>query len=219
MAASSFPGRMKYDDSSIAASSYSLGLLGDSRGLQHQNVEVQLASADGLAQNHPNDQRIKELKNIADDLNKEVDQLLASGKLTEPRKKHDYTARLPKTWIKVHHLLARLGDNESLKHLVDAYKIDISTYPELEESLTRQPVMSTWTTSTAAWPSLKRALYSSDNDRTKLLLRLIDLMKDDPASGNAAFLSLRADLGEAIVNTSERKENFGTKEDIRKKNR
>lgn len=213
----SFPGRMKYDDSSIAASAYSLGLLDDSRGLQNQNVEVKLAAADGLAEKHPNAQLIKELRRISRDLNKEFDQLLESGKLTEPRKKHDYTARLPKTWIKVHQLLARLGDNESLKHLVDAYKLDISTYPELEDSLTRQPVMSTWTTSTAAWPSLKRALYSSDNDRTKLLLRLTDLLKDDPAWGNAAFLSLRADLGEAIVNTSELKEKFGTKEDIEKR--
>jgi hypothetical protein len=201
----SFPNRMKYDYSSVAASAYSLGLLGDDQGLQHQDIEVQLAAADGLATRNLNDQLVQKLKEIAIPLDQEVDQLLASGKLTEPREKRDYRERYPKQWVKVHYLMARLGDNESLKRLINAYQTDISTYPERENPLTRQPTVASWTPSTSGWPSLKMAVYNSDSDPNKLLLRLESLMKDTPEWESPPFLAMRNYLGDVSAIVKEEK--------------
>lgn len=209
----SFPNRMKYDYSSVAASAYSLGLLGDDQGLQHQDIEVQLAAADGLASRSHNNQLAQKLKMIAIPLNQEVDQLLASGKLTEPREKRDYTERYPKQWVKVHYLLSRLGDNESMKRLIDAFQTDISTYPERENSLTRQPTMAKWTSTTSGWPSLKMAVYNSDSDSSNLLFRLEGLMKNTPAWESYPFVVLRNYLGdESAILEDEKKTD--TKVDI-----
>lgn len=192
----SLPGRMKYDNSSVAASSYALGLLGDNRGLQHEDIEIRLAAADGLSTKDPNSHLIVELKNIAVDLNEKVRQLAVSGKLTEPRTKGDFTERYPRAWVKTHFLLARLGDNDSLKHLLDAYKTDLSTYPEVKKALTSQPSVAQWTSNPYGWPSLKTAIYSSDKDREKLLSRIASLMGDDSVWESNSFLYLRSSLGD-----------------------
>jgi len=195
----SLPGRMRYDNSSVAASSYALGLLGDSRGLQHKDIEIRLAAADGLSTKAPDSQLIKELNNIAVNLNEKVRQLAASGKLTEPRTRGDFTERYPRAWIKTHFLLARLGDNDSLKHLLDAFTTDISTYPKVKKTLTGQPSIAQWTSNPYGWPSLKTAIYNSDKDNERLLSRIASLMDGDAAWESYQFLYLRSSLGDKSV--------------------
>ena len=200
----SLPGRLKYDYSSTVASSYALGLIGDRSGLQLSDVEEKLAAAEGLS-NHPDYVLIKELKIIAEGLNNEVNQLMSSGKLTEPREKGDFTERYPKTWIKTHYLLARLGHDDSLKLLLEAFKTDNATYPETESPALPKPMIAKWTCTPTGWLSLKAAIYKSDSNMTKLLERLRLLMENDPAWSSPPFLLLRVFLEDetAIIREEE----------------
>jgi hypothetical protein len=188
-------GRLKYDDSSIIAAGYALGLLGNGSGLKHQSMEVRLASAEGLA-SHPDSVLRNELKPMTVELDKEVEKLASAGKLTEKRQKGDFTLRYPKEWIKIHHLLAWLGDESSLKRLVDAYKSDLSTYPMEEEMPFPVQRVMQWTSLSSGWLSLSAAIISADANKERLLGRLKTLLEHDPIWIHPQFLTIRASLGD-----------------------
>ena len=124
-----FPGRYPYDDSSITACAHALARLGDRRGLKHPRVDVRLAAAQALRDIRDPELRMV-LEGLAGELEPQVEKLRVSGELAAPRKPGDYTNRYPDAWVQTHRLLARFGEHQSLRRLLDAYVLDFNTYPE-----------------------------------------------------------------------------------------
>jgi HEAT repeat protein len=209
------PGRLEYDDNSVVAAAYGLGLLGDRSGLRLESMEARLAAAEGLAA-HPDDAFRKDLQGMAAQLDKEVEKLSSSGQLGKTRDKGDFTERYPKEWVKAHVLLARMGDDTSLRRLVEAYKTDLATYPVEEESPFPNPKIVQWTSLPRGWVSLPRAVASADAKQSRLLERLRILLAHDPVWQHPAVLVLRLSLGDPSAKIVEHK-TINRKQDVREK--
>jgi HEAT repeat protein len=185
-----FPGRYPYDDSSVTACAHALARLGDRRGLAHAKAEVRLAAAEALKDAPDPDLRTA-LEGLAASLEAEVDQLRADGKLSEPRRPGDYTNRYPENWVRARAILARLGDDESLRRLVEAYLTDAATYAaEVEAPLVPTGRPTTWSTG----PSPGQAIPAADPTPSRLLARLERLFTMDPRWESPAFQSLRESI-------------------------
>ena len=77
------------------------------------------------------------LRPLARELDRAVAALEESGELGAERERGDFQQRYPHEWVKVHQLLARLGDDESLQKLVDRFQLPESQARELESGAIR----------------------------------------------------------------------------------
>jgi HEAT repeat protein len=182
-----FPGRYHYDESSISACAYALARLGDRRGLAHPTLEVRLAAADAL-KDKPDPELRRALEKMATDLDPKVEQLRVSGELSKARDHGDYTNRYPEDWTRIRRLLARLGDDDSLRRLVEAYIVDAATYPPAEAPLIPRQIPSSW----SKGPSPAQAIRGAETNSADLLQRLRTLFGKDPRWDSASFKDLRA---------------------------
>jgi HEAT repeat protein len=188
-----FPGRYPYDSSSVTASAHALARLGDPRGLNHPQPEVRMATAEAL-RDHLTPEARGVLLHLAKDDEREIQKLRASGELTKPRGPGDYSGRFPANWVRARSLLARSGDNESLRMLVDAYIADAATYPKQEVPLVPRGQMTSW-----GGASLPAAIHSADAEPAQLLKRLQSLFGNDPRWNGAALKGLRDAIAESPV--------------------
>ena len=110
----------------------------------------------------------KVLEGLARQLEPQVEKLWVNGELAEPRKPGDYTNRYPDAWVRTHRLLARFGEDQSLRRLLDAYVLDFNTYPEKNAPLVPmvRAVMS------SVGPSLAEAIHAADASPSRLVERL-----------------------------------------------
>jgi HEAT repeat protein len=183
------PGRYPYDNSSVTASAHALARLGDRRGLAHSKPEVRLATAEAL-KDKPDPELRKTLEDLARELEPRVRTLKVSGELTKPRHPGDYTNRYPEDWVRTRRLLARLGDDQSLRQLVEAYLIDAPTYPQQETPLVPRGQPSSW----SSGPSPAQAIHGADSNSSHLLRRLQKLFGKDARWDSPVFKSLRESL-------------------------
>jgi HEAT repeat protein len=187
-----FPGRYPYDESSITACAHALARLGDRRGLKHPKVEVRLAAAEALK-----DTADAELRTILQDLSvqlqPEVEKLRSSGELAKARRAGDYTNRYPADWVRTQRLLARAGDDEALRRLVDAYIVDAATYPKEEAPLVPRGRPVSWSNG----PSPAQAIRGVSDSPAQVLERIRTLFQRDVRWDAPAVKSLRASLVEA----------------------
>lgn len=188
-------GRYHYDDSTVLASAYALGLIGDKSGLGQEDVEIQLVTANGLMDSSQVDVK-DDLQEIATKLDQEVESLRGSGVFSEMRSPSDRRGRYPKTWIKVHAMLGRLGVDESVEKLVRAWIQDLGTYPENDDLHPRSQVVS-FDSHSKGWHSLNRALYATDESKTNLCDRLKNLFGDEEIWNEIPLVNLRVALGDA----------------------
>ncbi len=195
-----FYGHFQYDDSTVMASAYALGKLGDRQGLDNDNVDIQIVTADGLIENGNYD--VKEhLEKMLINLNKEVAQLKASGVFDRMRDPSDQKERYPIQWIKVHSMLARLGNDESLKILVQAWAQDMKTYP-VDEDLVPKCRIVEFDSFSKGWYTLGRAIRATSQDRESVLKRLKSLFESDPIWISSPLVNLRSALGDSTVTVS-----------------
>ena len=191
-----FPGRYPYDSSSVTASAHALARLGDLRGLNHPQPEVRMATAEAL-KDHVTPEANRALLRLAHDDEPEIQRLTAKGELNKLRSPGDYSSRFPTNWVRARSLLARSGDNESLRMLVDAYIADTATYPKQEAPLVPRGQMMSW-----GGVSLSSGIQSADADSARLLVRLQTLFGKDPRWNGAAMKELRDSLvGRPTENT------------------
>ena len=183
-----FPGRYPYDDSSITACAHALARLGDRRGLQHAKPEVRLAAAEAFGDKADADVRAA-IEKLAKELDPQVEALAANGELTKARNPRDFTNRYPPTWVRAHAFLARLGDDGSLRRLIDAYLTDAGTYPDEHASLVPTMRLGTW----SPGPSPGSAILGADRSPERVQERLKALVSSD-AWSSRPLLELRAAL-------------------------
>lgn len=186
----SLPGRLPYDDSSIAAAAHALGALGGNQGLSHPDNEVRLAAAEGLA-DRGGDELKAALRSMVRELDREVRALEEKGELAAVRQPGDHRQRYPHQWVKAHQLLARLGDDDSLEKLVLANQTDWQTYPEAETAVHPRLQAGTWSWAPHQWPDLRQALASADRDPDRLLARLASLYGKPADWQDPVLLSVR----------------------------
>lgn len=186
-----FPGRYPYDMSSITACAHALARLGDLRGLRHPKPKVRLAAAEAIADKATPELR-KALGALAIELEPEVTKLQAAGELAKPRERGDRTNRYPADWVRVHRLLARSGEDESLRRLVEAYLVDAGTYPKEDASLVPRGRITSW----SSWPSPARAILGVEATPAQALARLQAAYGRDERWDGADFRLLRASLEE-----------------------
>lgn len=184
-----FPGRYMHDESSVTACAYALARLGDHRGLKHKKPEVRLAAADAL-KDSGDPEVLQTLKQLANELEPELEKAKTSGELSKPRDPGDYTTRYPDNWIRTRMFLARAGDNESLRQLVEAFVLDFGTYPKEEPSLV--PIGRGVISSNGA--TLRGAIETSDSSLTRLMERLHLLFEKDPRWDQPALKALLTSL-------------------------
>jgi len=184
------PGRYPYDRSSVTACAHALARLNDRRGLGNPNPEVKLAAAAALA-DRPDDELCSTLRALALQLQPSVEKLAADGVLSRAREPGDQTLRYPSAWVATQSLLARAGDAESLRRLVEAYLLDARTYPTEEAQLVPRLRMARW----SGGPSLEQAIRAADASPGRVLARLHALYVGDPRwTGELA--ALRGALGD-----------------------
>jgi HEAT repeat protein len=169
-----FPGRYPYDESSMTACGYALARLGDHRGLKNSKVEVRLATAEAL-KDSGDPEVVNSLREVIPSLDQQVEKLRVRGDLSKQREHGDYTNRYPENWIRARMLLARTGDDASLRLLVGAYINDAATYPK--ENPTLLPTSRAIISSSA--PSLAEAIKNSDKETTRVIDRLSALLRND----------------------------------------
>lgn len=189
----SLPNRLPYDGSSVTSAAWGLGRLGDRVGLEHPKLHVRLAAADGLV-DHGDPDLEALLRPIARELDQEMRTQLGDGTLQAPREPGDYTQRYSPYWVRLHHLLARLGDDRSLARLVDAVRLDWETYPEQEASAFPRLEKARWTSAQFGWPDLHEALATADPDPKNLLTRLVSLYGDRDAWDDPVLKALEQSL-------------------------
>jgi hypothetical protein len=191
-----FPGRYPYDSSSVTASAHALARLGDLRGLSHPQPEVRMATVEAM-RDHVTPEAKKELLRVATDDERQIHRLIASGELSKPRRPGDYSSRFPTNWVRARSLLARSGDNESLRRLVDAYIADAATYPKQEAPLVSRGQLMSW-----GGASLSGGIHSADADPARLLVRLQTLYEKDPRWNGIELKGLRDSIaGPSIEDT------------------
>lgn len=184
-----FPRRYPFDESSVTACSYALARLGDHRGLKNSKPEVRLAAAEALKDSR-DPELAQALREMMGNLDAEVQKLDTSGELSKQREEGDYTSRYPENWIRARMLLARTGDNDSLRVLVEAYVNDAKTYPEEERPLVPRGrgVLS------SEGPSLAYAIQDSDTQPSRVLDRMRLLFEKDPVWDETTLKTLRASM-------------------------
>jgi HEAT repeat protein len=187
-----FPGRYPYDESSITASAHALARLGDRRGLKHPKPDVRLAAAEALKDKPEPDVRAM-LEGLSKELQPKVEKLQSNGELAKVRRPGDYTNRYPEDWVRTQGLLARTGDDEALRRLVDAYLVDAGTYPKEAASLVPTGRPSTWSNG----PSPAQAVRGADKTEAQVLDRLRKMFEQDARWHTEPFKTLRASLEDA----------------------
>lgn len=190
-------GRFQYDDSSVLASAYALGRIGDRSGLENDDVKVQLVTADGLTQHGDQDLQ-SVLEEIATDLDQEVSTLQESGALSRMREPSNRNSRYPITWIKVHAMLGRLGSDDSFEKLVRAWIQDMGTYPKADDLMPRMQVVS-FDSHARGWHTLTSGIYASSATKELVLERLQNLIGDEPVWQEDFVVRLRARIGDATA--------------------
>ena len=193
-----FPGRYPFDNSSLTACAHALARLGDRRGLKHPKAEVRLAAAQAFW-DAPDPEVRTMLEGLARELEPQVEKLRISGSLTKPRSRGDETTRYPDAWVRTHRLLARFGEEESLRRLLDAYVQDYSTFPQEQAPAVPmgRPTMS------STGPSLGGAIHAADASPTHLLERLRKLIPDGTDWTSPPLTALRASLDPSSQNSAE----------------
>ncbi len=194
-----FPGYYPYDGSSTTACAHALARIGDRRGLKHPRADVRLATAEAL-QDEADPELHKVLQDLAAELQPQVDKLLAGGELAKPRPAGDRTGRYPEPWVRAQRLLARSGDDEALRRLVEAHIAEAGAYPEEETPgvSTGRPV--SW----SSGPSLAEAVRGVDDSAASVLARLTKLFSRDPRWTGPALNELRASLEKPVSQESAR---------------
>jgi len=186
-----FPGRYPYDESSITACAHALARLGDRRGLKHPKVDVRLAAAEAL-KDKPDPELRKMLEGLSKELQPEVEKLRSSGELAKARRPGDYTNRYPADWARTQRLLARAGDDEALRRLVEAYIVDAGTYPKEEASLVPRGRPVSW----SSGPSPAQGIRGANESPALVLERLQKLFGRDARWNTPPFKELRASFEE-----------------------
>ena len=206
-----FPGRYPYDDSSITACAHALARLGDRRGLKHPRADVRLAAAQAFRDIRDPELRMV-LEGLAGELEPQVEKLWVNGELAEPRKPGDYTNRYPDAWVQTHRLLARFGEDQSLRRLLDAYVLDFNTYPEKNAPLVPmvRAIMS------SVGPSLAEAIHAADASPSHLVERLQKLVPDATQWTSPSLTALRVSLEPPSNKSAERRQDKPAQSDIMK---
>lgn len=186
-----FPGRYPYDGSSTTACAHALARLGDRRGLRHAQADVRLAAAEAL-EDRPDPEFRRMLQGLSAEVQPKVDKLRSSGELARARQPGDYTNRYPEDWTRTQRLLARVGDDEALRRLVDAYLVDAATYPKEEAPLVPSGRPVSW----SSGPSPAEAIRGADESPAQVLERIRRLFQHDAGWGTPAFKELRVSLAE-----------------------
>jgi HEAT repeat protein len=178
-----------------------LARLGDRRGLKHPKADVRLAAAQAF-RDTPDPELRTMLEGLARELEPQVEKLRISGDLTKPRTGSDYTNRYPDVWVRTHRLLARFGEEQSLRRLLDAYVLDFTTYPEEHAPVIPmvRPTMS------SIGPSLAGAIHGADASPTHLLERLQKLVPDGTQWTSPPLTALRASLDPSSEKPAEARE-------------
>jgi hypothetical protein len=136
-----FPGFYPHDGSSTTACAHALARLGDRRGLRHRRADVRLATAEALeGEKDPELRQV--LQDLCAGLQPQVDKLGADGELKKARLPGDRTHRYPEAWIRTQRLLARTGDDEALRRLVEAHIAEAGTYPKEDTPVPEGPAVS-----------------------------------------------------------------------------
>jgi hypothetical protein len=151
-----FPGRFPHGESAPAAAAHALGRLGDRQGLAAKDIDVRLAAAEALV-GSPDASLRSAVESIAQAEEPEIDRLRKSGELAAPRKPGDHTRRYPELWVRARGLLARLGDDASLKGLVEGLLVDMSTYPHESDTLAPSFGPVQWTTGRSLFDAIAQA--------------------------------------------------------------
>lgn len=189
------PNRFPFEDSSRDAAAYALGLLHDEIGLSQNETRVQLAAASALVL-HPTKQLKPTLMAIA----ARYDKMLAqnAARLHAMRKPGDVSERLPIEWVLARSLLARLGDNESLRKLVSAWLADYATYPQRPTSIAPRENVPEWAATIDGWPNPLLAIMRTSSNRM-LLFRRMQRLFAKTWDSDADVLVLRSALGDTSV--------------------
>jgi HEAT repeat protein len=182
-----YPGRYPYDDSSVTSCAHALARLGDRRGLKHAEPKVRLAAAEAF-ENTMDDEVREVLVAMAAELEPAMESLRSSGELAQPRNRGNRRNRVPTEWTRTHRLLARGGDDRSLRLLAEAYLVDAATYPKAEAPLMPTGMIATW----SRGPSPATAIRGSAATPAEVLSRLERLFENDARWNETAFVALRA---------------------------
>jgi hypothetical protein len=158
----------------------------------------------------PDDDARKVLEGLAGELEPQVEKLRVSGDLTKPRKPGDYTNRYPDAWVRTHRLLARFGEEQRLRRLLDAYVLDFNTYPEAHAPLI--PMVRAVMSSTG--PTLVGAIHAADASPSHLVERLQKLVPDRTQWTSPPLAALRASLDPTSDKSAEQPHKEPTESDI-----
>jgi HEAT repeat protein len=188
-----FPGRYPYDESSMTACGYALARLGDHRGLKNSKVEVRLATAEAL-KDSGDPEVVNSLREVIPSLDQQVEKLRVSGDLSKQREHGDYTNRYPENWIRARMLLARTGDDASLRLLVGAYINDAATYPI--ERPTLLPMSHGIISSSGL--SLAEGIQNSDAKPSQAIDRLHSLLSNDAIWNSPPLKELRDSMEDSM---------------------
>lgn len=192
-----FPGRYPYDGSSTTACAHALARLGDRRGLHDPKPEVRLAVAEAL-KDKPDPELRKMLEGLSAELLPQVEKLKSSGELAKARHPGDYTNRYPEDWVRTQRLLARMGDDQALRRLVDAYIVDAGTFPKEETPLVPAGRPVSW----SSGPSPAQAIRGANESAAVVLERLAQTLGRDPRWNEPPLTQLRASLKEPPAGTA-----------------
>lgn len=162
-------GRFPFDHSSRQAAAYALGLIDQEQGLRGPDVKLQLAAASGLI-SRPTPRLVQVLHSIAARFDGEMRR--DGARLKAKRAPGDFSARMPADWVLARSLLARLGDDDSLRKLVTAWLVDYATYPERPTTIPPQQGAMTLSTEPDGWPNPLLAIMRSAPNRAALLSRM-----------------------------------------------
>lgn len=196
-----FYGRFRFDESSVQASAFVLGLLGDASLMMSTDPVICLCAADGLLSQTKVPCRGEveaALRQIAKEQDALVEKLRSSGKLTERRQANDQRSRYPREWVKVHALLSSLGDKDSRKVLAEAWASEQKTYPEDDSPAAAfMPRVVAFDVPTNGWPSLVDAICEGESGSTTETLRqLRDALGSDRMWNDRDIQRLRSALGD-----------------------
>ena len=184
-----FPGRYPYDQSSTTACAHALARLGDRRGLKHSKVDVRLAAAEAL-KDKPDPELRKMLEGLSTELQPQVEKLRSGGELVKARRPGDYTNRYPEEWVRTQRLLARIGDDQALARLVEAYIVDAGTYRKEEAPLVPIGRPVSW----SSGPSPAQGIRGANESQAILLGRLRKVFDRDSRWNETPLKELRASL-------------------------
>lgn len=199
--ATTFFGQFRFEDSSVNASAFVLGLLGDTSLLKSPKTEIRLCAADGLlSQTKVSCLGEVEavLRQIAKEQDAQIEKLRTSGKLSEKRKAQDQRSRYPREWVKVHAMLASLGDAKSLKMLAEAWANDQKTYSKDDSPAAAFTCrMVEFDAPTKGWPSLIDGIYQGGSgSTTETLRRLREAVGSSDKWKDPDIQRLRSALGD-----------------------